>query len=333
MNKVRIIAEAGVNHNGSMEIAKRLADEAKKAGADIVKYQTFNVDAITSRFAEMAKYQKDNIGLVKSQKEMLSGLTLKDDEYIELFRYCENIGIQFLSTPFDVPSIRFLSGFPGWSIWKIPSGEITNYPYLVEVAKTHKEIILSTGMSTLEEVEAALNVLKGNEAGKISILHCTTQYPTPYEDVNLSAMLTLREKFKLDIGYSDHTNGIEIPIAAVSMGAKIIEKHFTLDRTMQGPDHKASLEPEELKEMVTAIRHIEVAVGDGIKAPAASEIENIKIARKSIVASRDIKKGEVYSEDNITTKRPGDGINPMMWDQVIGTCAIRDFAEDELIEI
>lgn len=333
MSRVRIIAEAGVNHNGSLEIAKRLADEAKKAGADIVKYQTFDVNAITSKYAEMAKYQKENIGQVKSQKEMLSELTLKDNEYIELYEYCERIGIRFLSTPFDIPSIHFLSEFPEWSIWKIPSGEITNYPYLVEIAKTQKEIILSTGMSTLEEVGEALKVLKENGAGKISLLHCTTQYPTPYEDVNLSAMLTMKEKYKLDVGYSDHTKGIEVPIAAVSMGATIIEKHFTLDRNMQGPDHKASLEPDELRNMVTSIRHIEVAIGGGIKAPAASEIENMKVARKSIVALRDIKEGELFSVDNITTKRPGNGVNPMMWNHIIGTPAIRDFSEDELIEL
>jgi len=333
MRKVRIIAEAGVNHNGSLEIAKKLAYEAKNAGVDIVKYQTFNVDAITSRYAELAKYQIENIGKVKSQKEMLSELTLKEDDYIELNRYCEGIGIQFLSTPFDIPSVNFLSKFKGWSVWKIPSGEITNYPYLVEIAKTNKEIILSTGMSTIDEVENAVNVLKDNGADKISLMHCTTQYPTHFDDVNLRAMVTLNEKFGLDVGYSDHTKGIEVSIAAVAMGATVIEKHFTLDRTMEGPDHKASLEPCELKNMVNSIRHIEKAMGNGIKSPTLSEMENIKIARKSIVALRSIKKGELYSADNITTKRPGNGVSPMLWEQIIGTPATRDFDEDELIEM
>lgn len=332
MSKVCIIAEAGVNHNGNYDIAMMLVDEAKKAGADIVKFQTFNPDAITSRFAEMAEYQKKNIGVVKSQKEMLQELTLKPEEYIALAKYCAEVGIRFLSTPFDLPSIDFLESI-GCDLWKIPSGEITNYPYLVRLAKTHKEIILSTGMSTLEEVEAAITLLKENGAGPITILHCTTQYPTDYEDVNLSAMKTLAERFGLPVGYSDHTRGIEVPVAAVAMGACVIEKHFTLNRKMQGPDHKASLEPKELAQMVSEIRHIEAAIGNGIKQPSEAERPNQAIARKSIVASRDIGVGEVFTEENITTKRPGNGISPMRWNEIIGMRAVRDFREDELIEV
>lgn len=332
MRKTLIIAEAGVNHNGSMKIAKDLVRAAKNAGADIVKFQTFNPDAITSKYAEMAQYQKENIGVVKSQKEMLSELTLSYDEFVELSIFCKKIGIQFLSTPFDIPSLYFLKKL-NCDLWKVPSGEITNYPYLVEVAKTGKKVILSTGMSTLGEVEEAVKLLKENGSGEVILLHCTTQYPTPYVDVNLNAMLTLKEKLGLDVGYSDHTEGIEISIAAVAMGARVIEKHFTLDRNMAGPDHKASLEPDELKQMVDSIRHIEEAFGNGEKRPVEIEKANMKIARKSIVAKRNIKKGEILSEENITTKRPGNGINPMLWSKVLETKAIRDFGEDELIEL
>ena len=332
MNHTLIIAEAGVNHNGDINIAKQLVDAAKKAGADIVKFQTFDANEITSKYAEMAEYQKNNIGQVKSQKEMLEELTLTHDEFIQLSDYCSNKDIKFLSTPFDLPSIHFLDTL-GTDLWKIPSGEITNYPYLVEIARTHKDIILSTGMSNLDEVKEAVSLLKKEGAGKITLLHCTTQYPTPYEDVNLKAMITLKEATGLDIGYSDHTKGIEIPIAAVSMGATVIEKHFTLDRNMEGPDHKASLEPDELSLMISSIRHIEKAMGDGIKSPVKSEKENIAIARKSIVAKKSIKKGDIFTVDNITTKRPGSGLSPMLWNDIIGTRAIRDFGEDELIEI
>lgn len=332
MGHTLIIAEAGVNHNGDITIAKKLVDAAKEAGADIVKFQTFDVDSITSKYAEMAKYQKRNIGQTKSQKEMLSELTLSHDEFVDLAGYCKDEGIKFLSTPFDLPSVRFLISL-GCDVWKIPSGEITNYPYLVEIAHTHKDIILSTGMSTLSEVEATVKLLKDEGAGKISLLHCTTQYPTPYDSVNLNAMLTLKESLGLDVGYSDHTNGIEVPVAAVAMGASIIEKHFTLDKNMQGPDHKASLEPDELKQMVQSIRHIESAFGSGEKNPVEVEKENMSIARKSIVAKCSIRKGELFTEDNITTKRPGSGVNPMLWKSVLGTKAIRDFEEDELIEI
>ena len=332
MKRTLIIAEAGVNHNGSLNVAKKLAISAKEAGADIVKYQTFNPDALSSKYAEMAQYQKKNMGQTKSQKEMLSRLSLTHDEFIQLARFCDEIGIKFLSTPFDIQSIDFLNEL-GCDIWKIPSGEITNYPYLVHIAETKKKIIMSTGMSTLTEVVSALDILRSNGATDIQLLHCTTQYPTPYSAVNLKAMLTLKSETGCEVGYSDHTNGIEIPIAAVAMGAVIIEKHFTLDRNMEGPDHKASLEPGELKQMVDSIRHIEEALGDGKKKPADIELSNINIARKSIVAKKFIKRGEVLSEENITTKRPGNGISPMLWTSVLGTNAIRNFEEDELIEI
>lgn len=332
MEHVLVIAEAGVNHNGKLSIAKQLVDAAKDAGADIVKFQTFNPEAISSKFAEMAQYQKDNMGVTKSQKEMLSELTLSHDDFIDLFEYCNHVGIRFLSTPFDISSITFLKRFD-CGLWKIPSGEITNYPYLVEIAKTGQDIILSTGMSSLDEIHAAIDVLQDNNSGRITLLHCTTQYPTPYKYANLNAIQTLRTEFDLEVGYSDHTNGIEIPIAAVGMGAAVIEKHFTLNRNMEGPDHKASLEPGELKEMVTAIRHIEEALGDGRKVPSKVEIPNIKIARKSIVAACKISKGDILTEKNITTKRPGNGINPMLWPQILGSQAIRDFEADELIEI
>ncbi len=331
MNRVTIIAEAGVNHNGDVEIAKRMIDEAKKAGADIVKFQTFQADKLASEKADLADYQKNNLGYVESQRQMLKRLMLDQEEFVSLSSYCKNIGVKFLSTPFDIESIHFLDKLQ--DVWKIPSGEITNYPYLVEIAKTGKSVILSTGMSTLEEVEAAVDVLKQNGAGTIRLLHCTTNYPTPMADVNLYAMNDMRKKFNLEVGYSDHTDGIEVAVAAVALGAVIIEKHFTLDRNMKGPDHKASLEPKELTLMIRAIRNIEIAVGDGVKRPMDSELANVLVARKSIVASRDIKEGEVYSEDNITTKRPGNGVNPMRWNEVIGARAIRDFHKDDLIEL
>ena len=332
MGHTIVIAEAGVNHNGDFNLAKKLVDIAVDSGADIVKFQTFDVDSITSKYAEMAQYQKRNIGQTKSQKEMLSELTLTKEEFIRLSEYCKKVNIKFLSTPFDIPSVCFLSEL-GCDLWKIPSGEITNYPFLVKIAKTHKDVILSTGMSTLEEVEAAIKVLSSEGSPKISLLHCTTQYPAPYESVNLNAMVTLKNKFGFDVGYSDHTEGTSVAVAAVAMGAVIIEKHFTIDRNMQGPDHKASLEPNELKKMIEEIRNVELALGSGEKKPTDTEKENITIARKSIVAKRDIKKGEYYTEENITTKRPGNGINPMLWKNVIGKKAIRDFEEDELIEL
>ncbi len=331
-SRTLIIAEAGVNHNGDLGIAKRLALTAKECGADIVKFQTAKLEALVSKFAEMAEYQKDNIGKEMSQREMLSKLLLSYEDFVELSEYCKNIGIKFLSTPFDIESIEFLEGL-GCDIWKIPSGEITNLPYLERIAATHKDIILSTGMCELPEVVDAIKVLRENGCGNITLLHCTTQYPTPYSDVNLNAMLTLKDTFGCPVGYSDHTKGIEIPIAAVAMGAKVIEKHFTLDKNMEGPDHKASLEPDELKAMVDSIRNIENAFGDGIKKPVPSEIANKAVARKSIVAKTDIKKGEIFTDQNLTTKRPGNGMSPMLWHEVLGKTAQRDFAQDELIEM
>lgn len=327
-----IIAEAGVNHNGKLEIAKELAYAAREAGADIVKYQTAKLTSLVSRYAEMAQYQKENTGENTSQKEMLSHLLLSYDEFEELYLYCEEIGIKFLSSPFDIESIRFLNNL-GMEFWKIPSGEITNYPYLVEIAKTGKDIVLSTGMSSCTEILDCISVLKEHGAGRLTLMQCNTQYPTPYEDVNLNAMKTMRELTGLSVGYSDHTEGIEVPIAAAALGASVIEKHFTLDRNMKGPDHKASLEPGELKAMVSAIRHIEKALGSGEKKISPSEAENVAVARKSIIASRFIKKGDELTENNLTTKRPGDGISPMKWPQILGTRAVRDFEEDEKIEL
>lgn len=329
--KTLIIAEAGVNHNGSFEIARQLVDAAKESGADIVKFQTAKVDSLVSRHARMAEYQKENTGKTESQKEMIGKLLLKFEDFTKLADYCKVVKIQFLSTPFDLESIDFLEDLVPF--WKIPSGEVTNYPYLIKIAKTHKPIVMSTGMCELSEIDAAVKLLQKNGSGKIIVLHCNTQYPTPYEDVNLRAMETLRKRYDVEVGYSDHTKGIEVPIAAVAMGAVVIEKHFTLDRNMEGPDHKASLEPDELKEMVTSIRHIEKAIGSGRKEPTESERPNIAVARKSIVARRNIKEGEIFTEENLTTKRPGDGVSPMRWNEVIGTVAMRDFEEDELIEL
>ena len=332
MQSVLIIAEAGVNHNGDINLAYKMIDAAKEAGADIIKFQTAKPELVISRYAEKAEYQKSTTGATESQLEMCKKIHLKFEEYIPLKEYCHKVGIKFLSTPFDLESIDFLNNL-GCDIWKIPSGEITNYPYLVKIANTNKPIILSTGMCTINEIRDALALLRDNGAKEIKLLHCTTEYPTPYEDVNLKSMDTMKKEFDLEVGYSDHTVGIEIPIAAVAMGATIIEKHFTLDKNMEGPDHKASLEPSELKAMVQAIRHIEIAIGNGEKKPAISEEKNINIARKSIVAMRAIKKGEVFTEDNITAKRPGNGISPMRWKEILGTKAIRNFGEDELIEI
>ncbi len=327
-----IIAEAGVNHNGCLELAKKLALTAKNCGADIVKFQTAKLDSLVSKHAYMADYQKKNIGTEMSQRDMLQKLLLTYDEFTELAAYCREINMCFLSTPFDLESIDFLKKL-GCDMWKIPSGEITNYPYLVEIAKTGRNIILSTGMSTLQEVDEALAVLQGNGAGRITLLHCTTNYPTPMEDVNLNAMITLRDKYGCAVGYSDHTKGIEVPIAAVALGAEVIEKHFTLDCHMEGPDHKASLEPDELEAMVRGIRNIEKALGNGIKTPSESEKANIAVARKSIIAADNIRAGDILTKDNLTTKRPGTGISPMRWNEILGTRAVRDFEEDELIEI
>ncbi|GFZ23023.1 N-acetylneuraminate synthase [Lacrimispora indolis] len=330
---VFIIAEAGVNHNGSLKRAKEMVIKAREAGADAIKFQTFKSEKLVSTFAEKAAYQIENTGSAdESQLEMVKKLELSFDDFRELQAFSKEKGIQFLSTPFDLESIDFLNQLE-MPFWKLPSGEVTNYPYLVKIAKTHKEIVMSTGMCTLDEIGEALDVLRANGAGKIALLQCNTEYPTPMEDVNLKAMETLKKTFDTPVGYSDHTKGIEVPIAAVAMGAVMIEKHFTLDRNMEGPDHKASLEPYELKAMVQAIRNIEKAIGTGDKKPTPSEIKNMAIARKSIVASQPIKKGEAFTEQNITTKRPGTGISAMRWRQVLGQKATRDFTEDELIEV
>lgn len=329
MKKTLIIAEAGVNHNGNLEMARQLVDKAKEAGVDIVKFQTAKLDSLVSKYAGMADYQKKNIGHAESQKEMLQKLLLPYEDFICLSEYCKNVGIGFLSTPFDVESIHFLETMVPF--WKVPSGEITNYPYLVEIGKTKKPVILSTGMCEISEIDDAVTVLKENGVTDLTLLHCNTQYPTPYEDVNLNAMETLRKRYHVKVGYSDHTNGIEVPIAAVALGAVVIEKHFTLKRNLLGPDHKASLEPEELKNMVKAIRNIELSMGSSEKKVSPSEKENLSVARKSIVAAKEIKKGELLREGNLTTKRPGNGISPMKWNKVIGTYAVKDFKEDELI--
>ncbi len=331
MNRTLVIAEAGVNHNGSLETAKKLTDAAKECGADIVKFQTAKLDSLVSKYAAMADYQKKNIGHEESQKEMLSKLLLSYDDFVDLADYCKKVGIRFLSTPFDIESIHFLD--PMQDMWKVPSGEITNYPYLVEIGKTGKPVIMSTGMCYMNEVHDAVDVLRNNGVKDITLLHCTTQYPTPINEVNLNVMKTLSKEFDCPVGYSDHTQGIEVDLAAVAMGAAVIEKHFTLDRNMPGPDHKASLEPDELKSMIDGIRKVEEARGSFEKIPSKSEIENRDIARKSIVAAIDIKAGDILSEKNITTKRPGNGISPMRWNEILGTRAIRNFKEDELIEI
>ncbi len=328
---VYIIAEAGVNHNGSFETASKLVDAAKKAGVDCIKFQTFKSENLVSYNAQKAEYQKNTTG-EGSQVEMLKKLELSYDEFISLKKYCDNVGICFLSTPFDFDSIDFLNSIE-MPFWKIPSGEVTNYPYLMALAKTRKPVVMSTGMCKMSEIEAAINVLKDNGIPDIRLLHCNSEYPTPYEDVNLKALQTMRDVFGLEVGYSDHTKGIEVPIAAVALGATIIEKHFTLDRNMDGPDHKASLEPNELTSMVSCIRHIEKSLGTGEKTPSSSEIKNKTVARKSIVAKKKIRMGEMLTEENVTVKRPGSGINPMRWNEVLWTRAIRDFEEDDLIEI
>lgn len=328
---VFIIAEAGVNHNGSFELACKLVDAAKEAGVDCIKFQTFKSDKLVSHTAQKAEYQKDTTG-EGSQVDMLKKLELSYEEFISLKDYCDKNGICFLSTPFDFDSIDFLNSI-NMPFWKIPSGEVTNYPYLVALAKTGKTVVMSTGMCEMDEIQTAINVLRDNGAKEIKLLHCNTEYPTPFEDVNLRAMNAMRDAFGLEVGYSDHTKGIEVPVAAAALGATIIEKHFTLDRNMEGPDHKASLEPDELAQMVNCIRNIEKALGNGVKTPSPSEKKNIAVARKSIVAAKSIKAGEMLTEDNITVKRPGTGVSPMKWREVIGTKAARDFAEDELIEL
>ena len=329
---ILIIAEAGVNHNGSLAMAKQLAGVAKAAGADIVKFQTAKPELVISRFAEKAEYQKAETGEAESQLEMCKRIHLTFDEHAQLKEYCDSIGIAYLSTPFDLDSIDFLQQL-GTPMWKVPSGEITNLPYLEKIAATKKPVILSTGMSVISEIEDALTILEDGGAGPITLLHCNTEYPTPIEDANLLAMQDLREQFGLPVGYSDHTAGIEADIAAAALGAVVIEKHFTLDKALPGPDHKASLSPEELTAMVAAVRKTELALGDGRKHVTESEAKNKPIARKSILAKRDIKKGETFTPENLTVKRPGDGISPMRWYDVLGKTAKRDFAEDEKIEL
>lgn len=332
MNKIFIIAEAGVNHNGNLKIAKKMIDVAADAGADAVKFQTFKADKLVCMDAQKAIYQQKNaVNRQESQYEMLKKLELSGQMHRELMDYCVQKDIMFLSTPFDTDSIRLLVDYE-ITVLKISSGEITNYPFLREVGRTGKPVILSTGMSDMDEVQAAVAVLTENGCGKITLLHCNTEYPTPMQDVNLRAMCTLQEKTGLPVGYSDHTLGIEVPIAAAAMGAVVIEKHFTLDRTMEGPDHKASLEPEELQDMVRAVRNIEKALGNGIKKPSDSEIKNRDVARKSIVAKRDIRKGDIFTEENITAKRPGNGISPMRWNEVIGLVADRGYQADGQID-
>ncbi|GIO12293.1 N-acetylneuraminate synthase [Cohnella xylanilytica] len=332
MSRTLIIAEAGVNHNGRMDLAYRLIDVAAEAGADYVKFQTWKSENVISKHAPKAEYQKETTGEEESMLEMEKKLEFPFENFLLLKQYCEKRGIGFMSTPFDIESARFLFSL-GIDIMKIPSGEITNLPFLEVLAESPCPLILSTGMCEMSEIEDAVRILRSKGNPEITVLHCNTQYPTPMQDVNLRAMLTIREQLRLPVGLSDHSLGIEVPIAAVAMGAEVIEKHFTLSREMEGPDHKASLEPSEMARMVAAIRNVEMALGDPQKHVTASEQGNIEVARKSIIASRRIRKGEIFGPDNLTTKRPGTGLSPMRWYEVVGTVAKRDFEEDELIEI
>lgn len=337
MNHVCVIAEAGVNHNGSIELAKKMIDAAFEAGADYIKFQTFIPRNMVAVHAQRANYQKealrDQSGNIteETQLEMLNRLALSFDDFTQLKEYAQNRGIGFLSTPFDMDSFTFLSKL-GMDFWKLPSGEITNLPFLEAIARTGKPIIMSTGMCTLEEVKDAYQAIRKIYPSKITLLQCNTEYPTPYSDVNLNAMVTLQKEFHTTVGYSDHTQGIAMSLAAVALGAQVIEKHFTLDREMEGPDHKASLLPEELEEMIYLIRQIELGLGDGIKKPSNSEQKNIAAARKSIVAGKDIHKGEVFSVDNLAVKRPGSGLSPMKWNEVLGQVANRNYKADELLD-
>ena len=335
MNKTIIIAEAGVNHNGDIETAKRLIDVAADAGVDYVKFQTFKANKIVTKHAKRADYQNNNTKDLDTQYEMLKKLELDEDSHHLLIKYCNHKGIKFLSTGFDLDSLQFLNKI-GIRLAKIPSGEITNYPYLKKVAQLYSEVILSTGMSDMDDINKALAILLkfGVKKENITILHCNTEYPTPMSDVNLKAMLHIQTELNVKIGYSDHTLGIEVPIAAVSLGARVIEKHFTLDRNLPGPDHRASLEPNELKSMVNSIRNIEKALsGSGIKEPSKSELKNKQIIRKSIIALKPITKGEIFNNRNIGTKRPGTGISPMKWESVIGQASKYNFEQDELISL
>ena len=332
MKKVFIIAEAGVNHNGSIELAKKLIDIACDAKANAVKFQTFKTENLVSKNASKAQYQKQTTCKEESQFDMIKKLELDINTHKELISYAKEKNITFLSTPFDHESIELLDNL-GIEIFKIPSGEITNLPYLQKIGALKKKVILSTGMSNINEIEDALNILTnaGTKKQNITVLHANTMYPTPINDVNLNAMLSIKKTFDVKVGYSDHTLGIEVDIAAVALGASVIEKHFTLDKTMNGPDHKASLEPDELKQMVKAIRNIELAMGDGIKKPSPSEKPNMQVARKSIIANKEIKKGEKFSKENLTIKRPGNGISPMKFYDIIGTISQKNYKEDELI--
>ena len=327
-----VIAEAGVNHNGDIEIAKSLVDVAADAKADFIKFQTFSADRQVTDYAPKAQYQKESSNSDESQFLMLKKLELSTEMHLELIKHCEIRKIGFLSTGFDIESVDFLNGL-NQKIFKIPSGEITNLPYLRHVGKIGKQVLLSTGMSNLKEVEAALDVLvkAGTPRNKITVLQCTSSYPAPKNEANLRVMNTFKSELNVAVGFSDHTLGIDISIAAVALGATVIEKHFTLDRSRPGPDHKASLEPNELKELVVAIRNIELSLGDGIKKVMPSEIKNINIARKSLVAKININKGDFFTSENITAKRPGTGISPMLWDQTIGKIALRNYELDDLI--
>jgi N,N'-diacetyllegionaminate synthase len=332
-NKTIVIAEAGVNHNGSLDIAKRLVEVASESGADYVKFQTFDSKLVVTSAAKQADYQIKNTGMGESQLDMISKLQLSHKDHYELLNHAKAFKIKLFSTAFDLPSVEFLKEL-NFGLFKIPSGEITNLPYLRLIGSYGEPIILSTGMAKLGEIEDALKVLEdsGTNRSKITLLHCTTEYPAPFVDVNLKAINTLREAFGVEVGYSDHTEGIEISLAAVALGATVIEKHFTLDKNLPGPDHKASLEPHELKLLVSSIRNVEASLGDGIKRTANSEFKNIEVIRKSLVAKCKIAKGELFTNLNITVKRPGVGISPMRYDELIGRCAIRDFEIDELIE-
>ncbi|MEG0752027.1 MAG: N-acetylneuraminate synthase [Oscillospiraceae bacterium] len=329
---VFVIAEAGVNHNGDLNLAKKLVDAAVAAKADAVKFQTFIPERVVSTFAKKADYQIETTGDEESQLDMIRKLYLDFDDFRELFSYCRKKGIMFLSTPFDIDSLDFLMSI-GMPIIKVPSGEVTNLPLLLAVAKKGKPVIMSTGMCEMDEIDYARRELLENGVPELTILHCNTEYPTPFEDANLKAMLDIRNRFGEAVGYSDHTLGIEAPIAAVALGASVIEKHFTLDRTMVGPDHSCSLEPDELAALVSAIRNIELALGSGVKTVSRSERKNKNIARKSIVAARRISAGDTLTEDDLDVKRPGGGVSPTLWFDVIGTVAIRDFEPDELIEL
>lgn len=333
-NRILIIAEAGVNHNGDLGLAKQLIDVAAEVGTDLVKFQTFSADRISTRSAEKADYQSEATDRNESQHEMLRRLELTGVMHQELIAHCATRNIGFFSTGFDITSVDLLVSL-GLDRFKIPSGEITNLPYLRHVGQLGKDVILSTGMATMGEIEAAIDVLEaaGTPRAKLTVLHCTTEYPTPMAEVNLRAMIGIREAFGVAVGYSDHTSGIEVSIAAAAMGACVIEKHFTLDRSLPGPDHKASLEPDELKAMVVAIRNIEIALGDGIKRLTPSEVRNRRVARKSLVASQAINAGEIFCAENVVAKRPGTGISPMRWDEIVGRRAGRSFAADEPIEL